>query len=270
MSASRIGALIRKELREFRMNPGALTPLGVILFMTTFLPLLLLVIIPGVTNERLSDDEEIRELVEMLAETQPAMAALPVEAAAQAFLLQQFLFFFLVGPTIGAVSLAAYSVVGEKQQKTLEPLLTTPLRTSELLVAKAFASLLPALVVQALGAVIFMTLVAVLGAPGVARPLLTVRTALLLGVVGPLTALTAMQMAIAISSRVSDPRSAQQIAVVVVFPAVALLVGQITGAFIIGTGLLLLAAVLLLIMWLLVARFSVALFDRETILTRWK
>jgi ABC-2 type transport system permease protein len=88
--------------------------------------------------------------------------------------------------------------------------------------------------------------------------------------VGPLTALTALQLAIAVSSRVSDPRSAQQISAIVVLPIAAILIGQITGVFIIGTAMLLLAALGLLAIWLVVATFSVALFQRETILTRWK
>ena len=59
--------------------------------------------------------------------TRPYLAQLPPAAAAEAFFFQQFLLLFLVAPIVGAVSLAAYSVVGEKQGRTLEPLLTTPI-----------------------------------------------------------------------------------------------------------------------------------------------
>ena len=270
MSWARVSALLRKELLEYRASPGTLAPLLVILALTIWIPLVVLVIVPRFTGESLGSDEDLGKLVELLSEVEPDLSLLSPEAAAQSALLQQFLLIFLIGPTVGAVSLAAYGIVGEKQQKTLEPLLTTPLTTAELLVAKVFAALIPAVIAEMVGVVLFFGMVAMFAHPGVLGTLLTGKTAFLLLVVSPLASLTALQMAIAISSRVSDPRSAQQIAVVVVLPIVALLIGQIAGAFVIGTGILLLMAGVLLVAWLAVARLSVAVFARETILTRWK
>jgi len=57
----------------------------------------------------------------------------------QVFLFQQFLMVFLLIPITGAMALAAHAVVGEKQARTLEPLLATPITTAELLVAKVLA-----------------------------------------------------------------------------------------------------------------------------------
>ena len=270
MNLGRIATMIGKELRELRANPGSLVPIAVLLIPAVMLPLLVLTLIPRLTGETLASDEEIRQIVEQTAQSQPALAALPIEEASQAFMLQQLLFLFLLGPIIAAVSLAAYSVVGEKQARTLEPLLTTPLTTAELLVAKVIASLTPALAGGAVGFALFVVMVSTLAAPGVLRAVLTVRTFVLLMIVGPLAALAALQLAIAVSSRVTDPRSAQQISAVVVLPIAALLVAQITGAFVVGTGLLLLAAGALIVIWVAVACLSVAIFQRETILTRWK
>jgi ABC-2 type transport system permease protein len=77
-------------------------------------------------------------------------------------------------------------------------------------------------------------------------------------------------MTIAISSRVNDPRSAQQIAVLLVVPFAMMLVGQIAGAFVVTTPVLLLVAAALAAVWLALVVLSVALFDRESILTRWR
>ena len=68
----------------------------------------------------------------------------------------------------------------------------------------------------------------------------------------------------------NDPRSAQQIAVLLVLPLVIVLVGQIAGAFVITSTVLLLMSLALGAVWVLLILFSVALFERETILTRWK
>lgn len=270
MSAARIVTLIGKELRELRANPGSLLPAFALLIPSTLLPFIILYVIPRMTGETLAGDADIQRIVGIMQALQPSLAKLSGEAAAQAFMLQQLMILFLIGPIVAAVSLAAYSVVGEKQARTLEPLLTTPLTTGELLVGKGLASFVPALIAEALGVGLFFAVVAVFAEPGVVDALMTVRTAVLFGLVGPLAALTALQAAIAVSSRVNDPRSAQQIAAVVALPLAAILIGQLTGAFFLGTGLLLLAALGLAVVWAIVAMLSVALFQRETILTRWR
>jgi ABC-2 type transport system permease protein len=270
MNVFRIRTLIGKELREFRSNPAAVLPVVILVVVCVALPFLVLVVIPRVTGESLGADRTIRSVVALAARTQPHLARLPAGAAAEAFLFQQFLLLFLVAPIVGAVSLAAYSVVGEKQGRTLEPLLTTPISTVELLIAKVLASFLPSVVVEAAGLLLYAALVLVFGAEGVAGALLSVRSFVMVGVVGPLASLVALQMTIAISSRVNDPRSAQQVAVLIVLPLVVVLVGQVAGAFIITTPMLMLVGVALAALWLVLILFSAALFERETILTRWK
>jgi ABC-2 type transport system permease protein len=267
MSGRRIRTLVAKELKEFRSNPAAVLPVVV---MCVALPFFVLIVIPRVTGESLATDRTIRGIVAVAARTQPHLALLPPGTAAEAFLFQQFLLLFLVAPVVGAVSLAAYSVVGEKQGRTLEPLLTTPITTAELLIAKVLASFLPSLVVEAAGLVAYVALVAAFGEPGTAPALLSARSIVMVGLVGPLASLAALQMTIAISSRVNDPRSAQQIAVLLVLPLVVLLVGQVAGAFIVTTPILLLISAALAALWLALIVFSAALFQRETILTRWR
>ena len=268
MRLHRVATLMGKELRELRANPSAVLPVAVLIVVTIGLPIIVLVVIPRLTTESLASDPGLVRVVNLVAATMPSMAALPVEAAVQAFLLQQFLLLFLLTPIVGAVSLAAYSVVGEKQGRTLEPLLTTPITTAEMLLAKVLASFMPSLAVEAFGFAAYLAMVSSFAEPGVLATLLTARTATLIGLIGPLAALAALQATIAVSSRVNDPRSAQQIAVLLVLPLVGMLVGQILGAFIIPTWALLLMAAALALLWGLLILLSVALFDRERVLTR--
>jgi ABC-2 type transport system permease protein len=97
----------------------------------------------------------------------------------------------------------------------------------------------------------------------------SVRSALLVGVLGPFASLAALQATIAVSSRVNDPRSAQQVAVLIILPLIGMLVGQIVGSFFLTTAILLLVCALTMTAWILLILLSVALFERETILTRW-
>lgn len=266
---TRILALIAKELREFRASPAAIVPVLLVVAVTLAIPFIVLVAVPALTGEDIASDPAIVKAVAFATVYMPALSGLSPNAAIEAFFFQQFLLLFLLSPIVGAVSLAAYSVVGEKQGRTLEPLLTTPLTTVEILLAKVLASFLPALVIEAIGVAIYFVLMFAFASPGVPGAVVGVRTFVLLGLVGPLAALAALQATITVSSRVNDPRSAQQIAVLLVLPLVAMLVGQVAGAFVITTGMLIAIAVVLAVVWVLLVLLSVALFDRETILTRW-
>ena len=270
MNTRRTSTLIGKELREFRANPAAILPVAILIVVCVTVPFLILVAVPKLTGQQLSDDRQLRQVVVAASRVLPGLATLPPHAAVEAFMFQQFLLLFLFAPIVGAVSLAAYSVVGEKQGRTLEPLLTTPITTAELLLAKVVASFLPSVAIEAIGLALYVALLLLFASPQVPGALLTPRSLVLVGLVGPLAALAALQMTIAISSRVNDPRSAQQIAVLLVIPLVMMLVGQVVGAFIITTAILLAVAAGLAALWIVLIMFSVALFDRETILTRWK
>ncbi len=270
MKVDRVGTLVGKELREFRANPSAIIPVLIVVALVTLLPILIVVVIPWTTGQSIATDRGLQPIVARAVRVMPALASLGPEAAAEGFLFQQFLFMFLVAPIVGAVSLAAYSVVGEKQGRTLEPLLTTPISTAELLVAKAIAAFLPAMAIEAAGLCLYLALVAAIAPPGVLAVLLTGRTLLLVAVLGPFAALAALQATIAVSSRVNDPRSAQQIAILLVAPLMVLFVGQIAGAFLVTTAVLVALTAAIAAAWLLLVLLSVALFDRDTILTRWK
>lgn len=270
MNLDRVVTLIGKELREFRASPAAIVPGALVITVITVLPFVVVKIVPWATGQALATDPGLRRALEIGRAYLPGLNGIPPELAVEAFLFQQFLVLFLLAPIVSAVSLAAYSVVGEKQGRTLEPLLTTPLSTAELLIAKAVASFLPALAMELAGVAIYLLLIAIVGSPGVWASLFTVRSAIMLLLVGPLASLAALQATIAVSSRANDPRSAQQVAVLVVLPLVLLFVGQLAGAFFLTTALLLLVAAVALVAWLLLVMFSVALFERETILTRWK
>jgi ABC-2 type transport system permease protein len=269
MNVDRIATLIGKELREFRASPAALVPVVLLVVVCTALPFMVVVVLPWATGESLTSDRTLQQVVALANKGTPDLAALSPDAAAEVFLFQQFLLLYLIAPIVGAVSLAAYTVVGEKQGRTLEPLLTTPMTTTEILIAKVLASFLPSLVIEAVGLCLYFGSIAVLASPGVLWSLLSWRSVLLVAVLGPFASLAALQATIAVSSRVNDPRSAQQVAVLLILPLILMLVGQIAGAFFITTWVLVLLCLAMIVAWVALILLSVALFERETILTRW-
>jgi ABC-2 type transport system permease protein len=262
-------ALLRKELADARQNLALFVPTLIVGFVAVLLPLLVAVIIPYVAGERLSDSSDFEVAVEMYR-NQPATRGLDPEAAVQAYLFQFFAVMLVLIPVTASMSLAAYSVVGEKQARSLEPLLVTPITTFELLGAKVLGAFVPSIVLTAAFFGVYILAAALFAHPGVAWVLLGPRTAGTVFILGPLAALAALQMAVCVSSRVNDARTAQQIGVFVILPIAGLLVGQLAGAIQLTVTLIAWITLGLLALNAGLMRAAIRLFDRETILTRWK
>ena len=103
--------------------------------------------------------------------------------------------------------------------------------------------------------------------PGVGRTFSGAGSLLLFFLVGPLLTLVSLLLAVIISSRVNDPRSAQQLGALVVMPVTAVFVAQLVGQFVLGPRTLLLSALGLAALDVPVS-IGVPGADRERILTK--
>ena len=202
----RIVALVAKDFAELRHSPGIFIPSMITGAVAILYPFVIAVIVPAVTGERLSDSSDF-EIAKLFYQTEPGLALNP-EAAVQAFIFQQTLA-LLVGLTTvtGGMSVAAHSVIGEKQARTLEPLLATPLKTSELLAAKVISAAVPGVLLTTLCYVLYVALIAVVAEPRVWLALLTARSLGLVFIVGPLASVLGLQMAVCASARVNTTGS---------------------------------------------------------------
>jgi ABC-2 type transport system permease protein len=266
---NRIVALMSKDLAELRANPGLFTPAIFTGLVALTLPFVVAVGVPYVFGERLSDSSDFDVALEVYR-TRPGARGLDPEGAIQAWIFEQFLVMLALSPVAASMSVAAAAVIGEKQARTLEPLLATPLTTVELLTAKVLASLGPALALAAVMFVVYVAGIHLLAGPGVARVLFAPQPLAVMFLIAPLAALASLQLAVCVSSRVNDARSAQQIGALMVLPLSGLLVLQLTGAVVLSLGALLAIAAALVAFNAVLLRVAVTLFDRETILTRWK
>jgi ABC-2 type transport system permease protein len=267
----RIAALLAKDLAELRQSPGIFVPALLTGCAGILYPFVIAVLIPYFTGERLSDSSDV-QIAELFYRTEPGIRGLAPEAAIQAFIFQQALA-LLVGLTTvtGGMSVAAHSVIGEKQARTLEPLLATPLKTDELLAAKVIGAAAPGVALTTACFAAYLLLVAAFAEPGVWKALVTVRSLALVFVIGPLAALLGLQLAVCASSRVNDPRSAQQLgALIIIIPVGVLQVAQFAAGLVLTAPILLAIGVVLTVGNLLVLRAAIAIFDRESILVRWK
>lgn len=262
---SAIGSLFCKELIELKRNIAILVPVLIVTALSFALPFIVIVVIPAATGNTVGDDADLAKVSLVVG----AHESLTVDGRVQLFLFQQFLMLFLLTPITGAMALAAHAIVGEKQARTLEPLLATPITTADLLVAKVLGTLVPTMAISIAGLAFYFLLMPIVAEPGVTREMLSARTFVLVFLVGPTAALVSLQTAIVVSSRVNDARTAQQFGALIIIPVTAVLVAQFTGSLWLSATTLAFVAVGLFGVWILLAVLSVAIFDREAILTRW-
>jgi ABC-type Na+ efflux pump permease subunit len=235
VSRRRVGAIVRKELREFRRNRTITVGMA---------------IIPAIFC--------VQPLVSVL--TSKSAAAVPLRR-------EHVLLYMLAIPALVPSLVAAYSVVGEREQGTLEPVLTTPIRREELLLGKALAALLPSLVVAYLVYGLFLACVELLALPDVAAAFIRVPDLLAQLAFTPLLAGWSIWIAILISTRANDIRAAQQFVTLASLPSVAVTTLVALNVIPPSLATALVAAAVLLLLNRIGLRLVSATFDRERLIT---
>jgi ABC-2 type transport system permease protein len=259
----RVRAVIDKEWAEVKKNKA-------IMWMMALLPVLLVAMILG------TDYFLVRAAasgVDLDEDEMPIPDALGHLSQLEAFVIQmneQYMFYLLLIPTTLPVYVAAHSIIGEKETKTLEPLLATPISTWELLVGKSIAAMAPAVVLTWLSFAILLVGLRLIVPPTVFA--YSVRAVWIVGMllISPLLALLSVLIGVIVSSRINDPRAAQQIAGIFVIPLIGISLVVLAGLIFLSVQMVLCAALVISIVNLIVLYFAVRLFQRETILTRWR
>jgi len=187
-------------------------------------------------------------------------------------LLPSFDFFYIILAGFIPTSIASYSIVGEKVEKCLEPLLATPTTDGEILLGKGISAFLPPIVAILGGSAVFMVLMDLVtrGTLGYAF-FPNWNAGIVLFLMVPLAAIMSVEWNVIISSRVSDVRVAMQLGALVVLPLGGIYVGGELNLIPLGdTSNLLIIGAILLVVDLLLLYVARATFRREEILTKWK
>jgi ABC-2 type transport system permease protein len=188
LSTRRVRAIVRKELREYRHNGSIVAAMAVI-------PMIFLI--------------------------QPLVVIFGLGASAAGQLAHEHPLAYMLGiPALVPALIAAYAVVGERQQGSLEPVLTTPVRREEFLLGKALAALIPSTFVAYAVYAVFLALVRLFADPAVASALLRWPPVLAQVVFTPLLAAWSIWLGMGISARSNDIRVAQQLGTLASLPTV--------------------------------------------------
>jgi len=237
VSLQRVGAVMRKEARDFRRNRFVIVTMAVMPFIFLITPMITLFRIPASAS-----GPQVRAAVGVMS------------------------LLMLIVPIVIPPVIAAYSVVGERDQGTLEPVLSAPVRASELLLGKAVAAFVPSVGVAY--AIYFIAAISVrFGAAHVVSAVVWHAPQMLAQILfTPLLASWSIWIGIGISTRAGDVRVAQQLATLASLPLLgftSLISFQlITPSVPLAIGLALALLTADIVAWRVVSR----LFDRERLI----
>lgn len=235
ISRRRVRAIFRKELREYRRKRTIVS--GMAIFPVIFL-------------------------------VQPLVSIFTLGSSASGQLASHHeLLYLLAIPALVPSTLAAYSVVSERQQGTLEPALTTPVRREEFLLGKALACFVPSVAIAYAVFALFVALVELFAQPGVAPALLRGSDLLAQFLFTPLLAGWSIWLGIAISTRASEIRVAQQLGLLANLPSVAVTTLIAFNVIHASRVVAIAGALVLLVLNRLGWRVTSAMFDRERLIT---
>jgi ABC-type Na+ efflux pump permease subunit len=239
LDAVHIRAVIRKELRDYRRRRSIVVTMSVLPCIFLLNPVLTIFL---------------------------TSASTPSSTLHKTISLS--LIFFLIIPVIMPSTLAAYSVAGEREQGTLEPLLQTPIRRQEFILGKAAAIMIPTVVLSYSVFGLFLAAVRLFANSVVASALFHQGPILLaLFLFTPLLAGWSIVVGMAISVRASEIRVAQQLGMLASLPLIGLFVllavGVIHPTFLVA----ILFAVGLLVIDIRASRIVARMFDRERLVT---
>jgi ABC-2 type transport system permease protein len=234
----RVGAIFLKELRDYRRN-------RFVIMSMTMLPIAFI----------------IAPMIQLFAANATAGTAHLNTRIGLA------LIYMLVIPVSVPAVLSAYSVVGEREQGTLESVLITPIRREEFLIGKALAAFIPALVSAYAIFGIFLGAAALFAHPVIASAIYAGTHVLVQLVFTPLLAGWAVWVGIAVSVRSTDVRVAQQLSMLGSLPPLAILALMSLNVITVSTGLAVGLAAGLLVVDLLAWRVVASMFDRERLVT---
>ena len=236
--SGRVLVVIRKEFREYRRNRFILVTMAA-------LPVVLLLILAGETF------------------------ALPEGVSAEVLRrpVGEALLFLQLIPVMLPTTIAAYAVIGEREQRTLETVLTTPVTDGELLAGKAIAAVIPAVAIAWLLFGVYVGLAQIFAPHVVVEQIWTVDQAVAMALLAPALAGFSIVIGILVSLRSSDFRVAQQLAVLASAPVigfVALITFRVLDP---SVGLYAAAAAAVFLVDAACWRLGLRLFSRERLLT---
>jgi ABC-2 type transport system permease protein len=265
MRWNKVLLVFSKDWKEIRRNWEVLAPVII-------LPLLISVILPAAIAVIPSDSSsDLDTLLTNLPDMVKAEMAGFNQVQATGYLLLVYVFapIFLLIPAMASSVIASDSFAGEKERKTIEGLLATPITDAELLLGKILVAFIPAMGVTILSFMAYTMVIDTLAFSIFGKAIMpTLNWILVIFGLAPAISIMGIGLSVMISARVKGFREAQQISVLLILPIMGLVLAQVSGVLLLTPTVILLISSGFYIVDVIIIILSVKIFRREEILSR--
>ncbi|MVT12795.1 MAG: ABC transporter permease subunit [Euryarchaeota archaeon] len=185
------------------------------------------------------------------------------------YISTSYLIFFGIIPLSLASTISSYSIVGEKTQRTIEPILATPVEDSELFIGKMLAPFVPTIIITyiVLGFYTLFVDYLSLRLGGIVFPNYAWYSIVILFI--PFSTILMILLTLVFSSRAMDPRSAQQFSSIILIPLLIIFILGIV-IYTLTSLLIVIMSIIVILSDIVVYKFALKIFNREIIVSRWK
>ncbi|MCP1182750.1 ABC transporter permease subunit [Paenibacillus sp. 1781tsa1] len=256
-----IRALVRKDIRSVTASVQLWLPMLIVpLIIGIIMPSALLWAASRMELRSLGNISFLLESLDALTHGGqiPQLASMPTDNHRIVYYLAMYMFapLFLIIPVMASSILTANSFAGEKERKTLEGLLFTPISMDTLFKGKVLAALIPSLLLSWVTFLIYGIIANILMYPMFGTLMFPNLNWIILVVwVVPACSLMVILLNVLISAKVRGFQEAYQLGGLIVLPLIALVAGQASGMLLIGPWMLLMIGALLLLISMVLLRF---------------
>ena len=265
MNKVRVKTIYKKELLEIKQDKTLVASL-------LTLPVILGIIFPmifialGYNKSFLLGTDKVSFMTKQFVDIIPARISGNTRTLYIIF-MYLFLPLFLIIPISISNVIASSSFVGEKENKTIEGLLNTPISDKELVFGKILSAAIPSILITWISMIIYGLLLDIMGFkifnafifPNVEWMFMSL-------ILAPLITLLSIQLVICISSRVKTSKSSQSVAIIFIFPIIAFIISQASGILIFGVWLEVLLSILILLANIVIFNKITSKINREKII----
>ena len=271
MNMHKAWLVFKKDWLEIKRNWQVLLPIIIVPLIFSVVFPVIITVMSGAPAEEM-DLQDFQSLIPNLpANIQQFILTLtPNQALLYIMIVYFFAPFFLIIPIMASSVLGSDSFAGERERKTIEALLATPISDSELLMGKILVSFIPAMIITWFSFAVYTTLVDVLTFSMFNGILILPNLDFLIMIFGvsPTLALCSIGLTVIISAKVKGFKEAQQISVILLLPVLGLVFAQISGVMVLGPLVLALLIGILALVDVGVFYVGVKMFRREEILAK--
>ncbi|PTH71421.1 ABC transporter permease, partial [Staphylococcus agnetis] len=221
--------VVYKDVIEAKNDQGALIPMIIIPFLFSVL-LPLLIILGGSSNVLVNFIGGIRVFIEQLPTNVLPHSIDDSYKITYAIFMYFFIPFFILIPVLISTILSSSSFTGEKERKTIEGLLFTPLNNLELILGKILAAAIPSVIITWISIIIYGIIINVHSIRILDRMIFPNFNWILITLfVVPLVTFLSISLVVAISHRVKTSKSAQSVSMLLILPIIGFLISQASG-----------------------------------------